>query len=239
MILANHLPVVILAGGLATRLRPITEQIPKILIDVAGRPFAEYQIALLKKHELTNIVLCVGYLGEQVQSALGDGSRWGVHLTYVFDGPILLGTGGAIRKARPSLGDAFFVLYGDTYLECDYLAIESTFRASHKPGLMTAFHNKNQWDRSNVLFRDGQIIRYDKHHPTSDMEYIDYGLGILQASAVDSYPADQPFDLAAVYQDLIRQGQLAGYEVADRFYEIGSPVGLEETRQHLSGQLLG
>ncbi|MHB8626468.1 MAG: nucleotidyltransferase family protein [Aggregatilineales bacterium] len=230
----THLPVLILAGGLATRLRPITEQIPKILIDVAGRPFAEHQIALLKKHDLTDIVLCVGYLGEQVQQALGDGSRWGVHLTYAFDGPVLLGTGGAIRQARPFLGDAFFVLYGDAYLACDYLAIESAFRASKKLGLMTVFHNKNKWDRSNIIFRDGQIIRYDKRYPTPDMEYIDYGLGILQASALDPYPTDRPFDLAAVYQDLIGRGQIDGYEVAERFYEIGSPTGLEETRQRLA-----
>jgi len=230
----NHLPVVILAGGLATRLRPITEQMPKILIDVAGRPFAEHQIALLKKNQLTEIVLCVGYLGEQVQAALGDGSRWGVHLRYVFDGPVLLGTGGAIRKARALLGEAFIILYGDSYLDCDYAAVEQAFRASASPGLMTVYHNQNQWDRSNILFRDGQIIRYDKQQPTPDMEHIDYGLGILKATVLDAYPADQPFDLATVYQDLIARGQMAGYEVPERFYEIGSPSGLEETRQHLS-----
>jgi len=230
----THLPVVVLAGGLATRLRPITEQMPKILIDVAGRAFAEHQIALLKKHGLTEIVLCVGYLGEQVQRALGDGSRWGVHLNYAFDGTVLLGTGGAIRQARPFLGDAFFIVYGDTYLDCDYLAVESAFCASKRLGLMTVFHNKNQWDRSNIVFQDGQIIRYDKHQPTPDMEYIDYGLGILQASALDSYPAGQPFDLAVVYQDLIERGQMAGYEVTERFYEIGSLTGLEETRQRLA-----
>ena len=230
----KHLPVVILAGGLATRLRPITEQIPKILIDVAGRPFAEYQITLLKKHDLTDIVLCVGYLGQQVQNVLGDGTRWGVRLRYVFDGPTLLGTGGSIRQALGLLGGAFFILYGDSYLDCDYLAIETAFKESRKLGLMTAFHNKNQWDRSNILLREGHIIHYDKHHPTPDMEHIDYGLGILKASALNSYPDDQPFDLSTVYQDLVERGQMVGYEVTKRFYEIGSLTGLEETRQYLS-----
>ena len=233
MRMSEHLPVAILAGGLATRLRPLTEQIPKILIEIDQRPFAEYQIKLLKQHDLTEIVLCVGYLGEQVQQALGDGRQWGVHLHYVFDGPVLLGTGGALQKARPFLGDAFFILYGDSYLNCDYLAIEHAFQMSNRLGLMTVFHNQNQWDRSNIIFRDGQILRYDKQSPTPEMDYVDYGLGILQAKALDSYPIDQPFDLATVYQDLVARQQMAGYEVANRFYEIGSHKGLEETRQHL------
>jgi|SRR5579859_4719578 len=230
----NHLPVVILAGGLATRLRPITEQIPKILVEVAGRPFAEHQIRLLKEHDLTEIILCVGYLGEQVRNVLGDGSKWGVRLRYAFDGPNLLGTGGAIRNVVDLLGDAFFVLYGDTYLDCEYLSIEAAFHESHKLGLMTAFHNNNQWDRSNILLRSGNIIRYDKVHKTTDMEHIDYGLSVLSSSIFHSYPAQQPFDLATVYQDLIEQGQMAGYEVFKRFYEIGSPSGLEETRRFLT-----
>ena len=231
---ADHLPVVILAGGLATRLRPITEQIPKILIDVGGRPFAEYQLALLRKHGLTNIVLCVGYLGEQVQATLGDGQRWGVRLRYLFDGPTLLGTGGALQRARALVGEAFFVLYGDTYLDCDYLAAEAAFRASGKSGLMTVFHNANQWDRSNVLYRDGQIVRYSKQQPTADMAHIDYGLGLLKAAALDGYPTDQPFDLATVYEALSVRGDLAGFEVTKRFYEIGSFAGLDATRQYLS-----
>jgi NDP-sugar pyrophosphorylase family protein len=228
------LPVAILAGGLATRLRPITETIPKILVDVAGRPFGEHQIEVLRAHGITRVVLCVGYLGEMVQAALGDGSKWGVELHYSFDGDKLLGTGGALRRALPLLGEAFFVMYGDSYLECPYEAIEDSFYASGKLGSMTVFRNENRWDRSNVIFRDGTILRYDKKQQTPDMHYIDYGLGILQARALAPYPDDQPFDLSEVYRDLIEQGQLAGFEVPERFYEIGSPEGLEETRQYLS-----
>ena len=228
------LPVAILAGGLAARLRPLTERIPKSLVEVAGKPFAVHQLELLRRHGLTDVVFCVGYLGEQVQAALGDGHRWGMNLQYVFDGPTLLGTGGALRRALPWLGEAFVVMYGDSYLDCDYTAVEHSFRASGKLGLMTVFHNANQWDRSNVLYVERQILRYDKRNPTPDMQHIDYGVGAFRAQAFDAYPEGQSLDLATVYQHLLAQGQLTGFEVAQRFYEIGSPAGLEETRRYLS-----
>lgn len=228
------LPVAILAGGLATRLRPITERVPKSLVDVAGKPFAAHQLQLLRRHGLTDAVFCVGYQGEQVQAALGDGSRWGMKLHYVFDGSTLLGTGGALRRAAPWLGDAFLVLYGDSYLECDYAAVEQAFRDSGKLGLMTVYRNADRWDRSNILFDEGRIVRYDKRQRTADMRHIDYGLGAFRAQVFGDYTEDQPFDLATVYQDLLAKDQLAGFEVAERFYEIGSPEGLEETRRHLA-----
>ncbi len=228
------LPVAILAGGLATRLRPLTASMPKSLVAVAGRPFAVHQLELLQRHDLLQVVFCVGHLGEQIQAELGDGSRWGMNLHYSFDGPALLGTGGALRRALPLLGKAFFVMYGDSYLDCDYTAVEHAFRACGKGGLMTVFQNAGQWDRSNVLFADGRILRYDKHRPTADMQHIDYGLGALQARFLKAYPQDQLLDLATVYQDLVARDQLAGLQVTRRFYEIGSPAGLEETRRFLS-----
>lgn len=228
------LPVAILAGGLATRMRPITEKIPKILIEIEGRPFAEYQIELLRAHGLTKIVLCVGYLGERVRDALGDGSRWGVEMHYSFDGDRLLGTGGALRRALPLLGDAFFVLYGDSYLECSYESVEAAFLASGKAGMMTVLLNENRWDRSNILFQNGQILRYDKTNQTPEMLHIDYGLSVLQAQTLATYADDEAFDLSAIFQKLIQAGQLAGFEVPTRFYEIGSPQGLEETRRYLA-----
>ncbi len=228
------LPVAILAGGLATRLRPVTETIPKALVEVAGKPFIVHQLELLRRHDLRQVVLCVGHLGEQVEAALGDGHRWDMELRYSFDGPSLLGTGGALQRALPLLGESFLVLYGDAYLDCDYQAVENTFRASGKLGLMTVFRNANRWDRSNVLYKDDQIQRYDKGCPTPAMQHLDYGLGALKAQAFDAYPKGEPLDLALVYQDLIVQGQLAGFEARRRFYEIGSPTGLQETRQYLA-----
>jgi MurNAc alpha-1-phosphate uridylyltransferase len=230
------LPVAILAGGLATRLQPITERIPKSLVDVAGRPFAEQQVELLRRSGITEILFLVGHLGEMVQDTLGDGSRWGVTLRYVFDGPRQLGTGGAIRRAFPALGDPFFVLYGDSYLECDYRAIERAFLPSGKPALMTVCRNDDRWDRSNVRFEDGRILAYDKQGRTPAMHHIDYGLGVFRKSAFAPHADGDAFDLATVYQRLLADGDLAGFDVGGRFYEIGSPAGLEETRAYLAGK---
>ncbi len=220
--------VALLAGGLATRLRPITETIPKSLVTVAGEPFLAHQLRLLHAQGFRRAVLCVGHLGEAIQREVGDGGAFGMRLEYSFDGPKLLGTGGAIQRALPLLGEAFVVLYGDSYLPMDYAAAVGTFVASGKPGLMTVFYNQGQWDTSNVVFADGTIRRYDKKELTPDMQHIDYGLGILRAEALAAYPQDEAFDLAEVYRDLSRAGQLAGYEVRHRFYEIGSPKGLAE-----------
>lgn len=231
------LPVAILAGGLATRLGPITATTPKSLVDIGGRPFAEHQIDLLVRHGLTELVFLVGHLGEMVRDVLGDGSRLGARITYVFDGPVALGTGGALRRALSELGEAFFVLYGDSYLDCDYRAVERVFTASGKSGLMTVCRNDDQWDRSNVLMENGRIIRYDKVAPTPDMQHIDYGLGVFKASAFDPERAPArrgAFDLASLYQDLLAADDLASFEVPARFYEIGSPSGLAATREHLA-----
>jgi NDP-sugar pyrophosphorylase family protein len=230
------LPVAILAGGLATRLRPITTTVPKALVEVAGRPFAEHQLALLRRAGVERVVLCVGFLGEQVEAALGDGRRLGLRLAYAHDGGTLLGTGGALRQALPLLGDAFLVLYGDSYLECDYAAVSRAFLESGKLGLMTVFRNDGRWDSSNVEYRDGRILRYDKRDRTPAMTHIDWGLGALHAGALAGHPEGQPLDLATVYQGLLARDELAAYEVDRRFYEIGSPEGLEETRRHLSRQ---
>ena len=228
------LPVAILAGGLATRLRPVTQKIPKSLVDVAGRPFAEHQVALLHQHGITDIVFLVGHLGQMVEEALGDGTRFGVRLRYVFDEPQQLGTGGAIRRALSGLDDPFFVLYGDSYLECDYAAVERTFEASGQPALMTVCRNDDRWDRSNVLYHEGRIVAYDKQARVPAMRHIDYGLGAFRKDAFAPYAEGEAFDLAAVYRRLLDEGRLAGFDVPGRFYEIGSPAGLEETREYLA-----
>jgi NDP-sugar pyrophosphorylase family protein len=233
------LPVALLAGGLATRLRPITEKIPKLLVEVAGEPFFSHQLRLLKKAGLTRVVLCVGYLGEMIVEQYGDGAKWGVSIDYSFDGPKLLGTGGALIRALPKLGDAFYVLYGDSYLPIDYLDVGRAFLASDNLGLMTVFENRERYDASNVWFADGQIKIYDKKNKVPQMQHIDYGLGLLRASALAPYPRDVVVDLATVYGDLVAQRQLAGYEIKKRFYEIGSHEGLSElddllTHDHLN-----
>ena len=221
------IPVAILAGGLATRLRPITEKIPKSLVPVAGQPFLTHQLQMLHARGIRHAVLCVGYLGEMIQRDYGN-EAFGIKLDYAFDGPKLLGTGGAIKRALPKLGDEFFVLYGDSYLPIEYRPIAEFFQRSGKLGCMTVYHNEGRYDTSNVVFADGEIKVYDKKARLPEMRHIDYGLSLFKAAAFDGYSAEQPFDLAEVMGKLVREKQLAGYEVKERFYEIGSPVGLEE-----------
>jgi NDP-sugar pyrophosphorylase family protein len=225
---ADSIPVAILAGGLATRLRPITEKIPKSLVTVADEPFLAHQLRLLHSRGLRRAVLCVGYLGEMIERDFGKGAAFDMELSYSFDGPKLLGTGGALRQALPLLGDEFFVLYGDSYLPIDYAAVLAAFRASGKPGLMTVFRNEGAWDTSNVHYSDGRIVRYDKRERTPEMQHIDYGLGIFRASVFAERPAGEAFDLADIQRELVAKDALAGHEVFQRFYEIGSHAGLAE-----------
>jgi NDP-sugar pyrophosphorylase family protein len=226
------LPVAILAGGLATRLRPLTKTTPKSLIDVAGKPFVVRQLDYLRRQGITNVVLCVSYLGELVENIVGDGSAFDLEVHYSWDGQNLMGTGGALRQALPLLGEQFFVFYGDSYLPIDFSEVEQAFLNRGKPALMTVLRNRNLWDKSNVLFRDGCITEYNKRVPKSEMEHIDYGLGVLSASVVKNAPGNEPFDLADIYHKLSLQDALAGYEVFDRFYEIGSHNGLSETIEY-------
>lgn len=230
------LPTAILVGGLGTRLRPMTVAIPKALADINGEPFIVHQLRLLRAHQIDRIVLCVGYLGEMIRDTIGEGTRFGMRVEYVFDGPVPLGTGGAIKKALPLLGEAFFVLYGDSYLPCDYEAVRRAFAQSGKLALMTVFRNQEQWDRSNVEFEDGRIVAYDKRNRTPRMQYIDYGLSVCQAPAFASVPLGEGYDLAVLYQDLLRQGELVGFEVRQRFYEVGSFKGLRETANFIARQ---
>jgi NDP-sugar pyrophosphorylase family protein len=182
------------------------------------------------------VVLCVGYLAEQIEAYVGDGSRFGLHVEYKVDGPKLLGTGGALRAALGSLGPEFLVMYGDSWLDIPYAPVVEAFRAAGAPALMTVFRNEGRWDRSNVWFEDGRIRLYDKRERLPQMRHIDWGLGAFRAEALAAHPADEAFDLADVYFGLSRAGKLAGYEVTKRFYEIGSPEGLRETEALLRGQ---
>jgi NDP-sugar pyrophosphorylase family protein len=229
-----NLPVAILAGGLATRLRPLTERIPKVLLPVAGKPFLAHQLELLRAQGISRVVLCVGYLGEMIEREFGDGRQWGVRLDYSFDGPALLGTGGALQKALPLLGDRFFVLYGDSYLPIDFRPVAECFVGSGKLGLMTVFQNQDRFDASNVWFNQGEIKVYDKKNRLPQMQHIDYGLSVLSAAAFKDRPAGAAFDLAELMRQLVQQKQLAGFEVKERFYEIGSPSGLAELEAVLS-----
>jgi NDP-sugar pyrophosphorylase family protein len=231
------LPVAILAGGLATRLRPLTNHVPKSLLTVAGRPFIFHQLDMLRDQGVDRVVLCVAHLGEQIQAVVDVGAAPGLVVSYSFDGDDLLGTGGALKQALPLLGEEFFVLNGDSYLPCSLPRIQSAYRAARRPALMTVLRNDNRWDQSNVLFRSGELLAYDKHTPRPDMCHIDFGLSVLSRTIFTNYREARVIDLADIFRDLSLSGQLAALEVSERFYEIGSPQGLRDTEQFLSHRL--
>jgi MurNAc alpha-1-phosphate uridylyltransferase len=228
-------PVAILAGGLATRLGTIAHEMPKCLLELSGRPFLHHQLWQLERQGIHRVVLCVGHLGEKVVESVGDGSAFGLEVTYSFDGPEPRGTAGALKRALPLLDSAFFVLYGDSYLGCRYCEVQKAYETAGRLALMTVFKNQGKWDHSNVEFNGGRILAYDKVTRSPAMLYIDYGLGILCPRAFDGVPDNGRHDLAAVYQEMLIQDALWGFEVTERFYEIGSVAGLEETRRHLAG----
>jgi N-acetyl-alpha-D-muramate 1-phosphate uridylyltransferase len=203
------------------------------LLTVAGRQFVEHQLELLKLHGARRIVLAVGYLGEKIEAAIGDGSRFGLEVSYAHDGPQPAGTAGALRRALPLLGDEFLVLYGDTYLRIDYADVARALRESGLPALMTVLRNRGRWAPSNAVYQEGRVVAYDKAKPPSGAEWIDYGILAFERSALE---AEGPDDLADLMHDLAAGGQLAGYPASKRFYEIGSPEALAETEAFLSGR---
>ena len=237
---------VILAGGLATRMRPMTETIPKALIPVAGVPFVDHQLRWMADHGVTDVVLSVGYRGDMLQQHVGDGRRWGLTVRVVDEGTALRGTAGALRLAldRGVLDDAFLVTYGDSFLPIDFAAVWRRFGDSGAPALMTVFHNAGRWDTSNVIYGAGRVDLYDKHHrtrPATDFDYIDYGLSAMKRAVIEQLvpaprtPGDRE-DLADLFHALSRRGDLAGMEITQRFFEIGSPSGLRDFEQWMSVQ---
>lgn len=232
------LPVAILMGGLATRLRPLTLTIPKALVEVAGRPFVHRQLEYLHDQGIARVVLLTGHLGEQIEEAVGDGAQFGLSVCYSPDGPTALGTAGALKQALPLLGAEFFVLYGDSFLPIGYAPVQAAYLSSGKAALMTVLENADRWDKSNAHFEakpgSGVVTEYNKAAPRPEMRHIDYGLSVLSARALAEVPQGQCVDLAEVYQRLSLGGQLAGFEVTQRFYEIGSHEGLREAEHYFS-----
>jgi NDP-sugar pyrophosphorylase family protein len=239
------LQCVILAGGLGTRMRPVTESVPKALLPVSGRPFVDWQLRLLAARGVRRVVLSIGYRGDMVRDHVGDGSRFGVDVSWVDEGAELRGTGGALRLALDgrALEDEFFVLYGDSYLPVPLGDVEEAWRGSGMPALMTVMRNEGRWDASNVVYRDGRVLLYDKAaspEEQAQMRWIDYGLSVLTREVVgERFRAGEVADLADLMRDLSRAGRLAGFEATERFYEIGSPAGLQDLESYLAGESWG
>ena len=230
--------VVILAGGLGTRLRAMAPETPKVMVPVAGRPFIEHQFALLRGAGLVEILLCVGHLGDQVQAHVGDGRAFGLRVQYAWEKPDkLMGTGGALVQARALLAPAFFVLYGDSYLPTDYAAVAEWFLRSDYPGAMTVFRNEGRWDASNTRIDGDRVTFYSKRAARGETDYIDYGLSAYRREVIEGYAdAPMPLDLAQVQSDLVQRRAMGAYVVKERFYEIGKPEGWAELDAHLRGR---
>jgi len=226
--------LVLLSGGLATRLQPISLSLPKSLIDINGKPFIEYQLFLLKKQGITDVVICVSYLGGRIEEFVGDGKKFGIRIQYSYDGDKLLGTGGAIKKALPLLSENFFVMYGDSYLPIDFKKVSDFFQNNKSQALMTVMKNNNKWDKSNVIFKGGKIIKYDKINIVPEMKYIDYGLGLMHKKCFNNVKENEISDLACIYNKLAEEGKLLGFEIKDRFYEVGSFDGIEEFKKYIN-----
>jgi NDP-sugar pyrophosphorylase family protein len=222
---------------LGSRLGERVADTPKPLLEVAGEPFLMHQLRLLSSHGAGEVVLCVGYRGEQIQSRIGE-QRFGMLIRYSFDAPGLDGTLGAIRRALPLLGERFLVLYGDTYLRIDYGAVARRWAESGLPAVMTVLRNEGRWDTSNVVYRDGMVLRYDKRSPTPEMRWIDYGLGGLTAHSLERVSASEG-ELAVLYERLAEGGELLGFEASERFYEIGTTRALMETDAFLAERASG
>lgn len=227
------LSLAILAGGLATRLHPITQTIPKALVPVVGEPFLAHQIRLLARYGVHDIILCVGHLGNQVEEVFGDGSHFKVRLRYSYDGAQLRGTAGALRQALPLLGQSFLVLYGDSYLDIDYAAVSKKFMDGNAVALMTVIENSQGTEPSNVWFENQRVVAYNKKTPQPEMRYIDYGLSAYQAECLEKYEGN---DLSDLQSKLAEQGLLAGFEVAVPYHEIGSHRGLKALESYFYRQ---
>lgn len=231
----DRLPVAILAGGLGMRLRPFTDNHPKVMARIGGKPFVHYLLEMLRSHDICHVVMCVGYQGEQIQNYVADGAWLGLKVEYVYDkrsdGPVSYGTANAIRHALPSLGKCFWAINGDTYLDIDYGAVEKYYRTNQLTNLMVVYRNENRLWPSNVELANGQIQAYSKDNPTSQMQYIDAGAAILQAAV---FEADDTADsLSVLYSRLVVRDQLAVFEVDQEFYEINSSTGLKRSAQYL------
>lgn len=221
-------PVVILAGGLATRLRPITKQIPKSLVEVGGQPFIAHQLRLLGSRGVKNVIISAWYLGEMISEFVGNGRSFGMQVQYVFDGELALGTAGAVRKALNLVDGPFFVLNGDTYFPCNLAAIQTFYERHSQPGLMTVNRNQLEWHNCNVELVAGEIVRYDKKSRDSNMQHVDAGLGLFDPQVFAHLEEGQPVDMETVMQKLLDESALLAYEENQRFFEIGSFNGLKE-----------
>jgi len=218
-------------------MQKIAGDLPKSLIPIEKKPFLHYQLTWLGRQGISDVVMCTGYGADQIERYAKDGRAWGLTLRYVNEGDRQLGTGGALRLAldKGCLQAEFAVIYGDSFLPIDFSPLWAYFQSRKEPALMVVLKNDGRWDKSNVNFDGQKVTRYDKRQGDPGMRFIDYGLNFLRSAVVQKeFPAQGAYDLADCFHTLSERGDLAGYEVKNRFYEIGSPQGLKDFSEYLS-----
>lgn len=226
-------PIAILAGGLATRLHPITLELPKSLLLINGQPFIKWQLELLASRGVESVVLCLGHQATEIMEFVGSGQQYGLRIEYSIE-KSKLGTGGALKNAESLLGETFGVLYGDSYLPVDYLRIFDEYQNIDKSVLMTIYENHNKFDASNVFFQSDGGLYYSKKSRLPDMKHIDYGFSVFGRGVLQSIPPEVTSDLSDTLEKLSCRGEVHGYEIAERFYEIGSFQGIVELEEYLT-----
>jgi NDP-sugar pyrophosphorylase family protein len=225
--------MIILCGGLGTRLSHLTKYTPKSMIQIEGKPFLEYQIETLKKQSIKDIVLCVGHLSEKIEEYFGNGEKFDVNIKYSYDKEKLLGPIGALKNVEPLLKDTFFIMYGDSYISLDFHKVHNYFMQHDKPALMVVYKNQDKYDRSNLIIQDNMVIGYGEKERTRDMIYIDYGTSVLRKKVLDNIPKDTPYSNEQFFSELVKKRELMAFEVEERFYHIGDLEALEEFRNHI------
>lgn len=236
--LLSPVPFLVLVGGMGSRLGNAAADRAKCMVDVGGEPFVSHMLKLLKEKGAQKVVLLTGHKGEQVREFVKDGKAFDLEVTYSDDGQSALGTGGAVKKAASELSGTVAVMYGDSYLDIPMSSILQRFEKCAQSGLMTVIQNHDavSKQKSNVEYdaKRTLIKAYSKKNPTDVMTYIDYGLSFFDADVLKKFSQDGEFDLGEIFTKQAEAGQLAGYEVQRRFYDINTPESLIETRASLS-----
>ncbi len=226
--------VIILCGGLASRLYPLSETTPKSLIEIHKKPFIHYQLEQLHQQHITDVILCVGKFGDIIEEKIGNKYK-NITIQYSHDGELPLGTGGAIKKALSLIPENdFIVLYGDSYLQIPINKMINKYYASKKPILMSVYRNKNKLHKNNIIY-NGEILSYDKelYHP--DMTHIDYGINIFNKSVFVQTP--HIFDLSKLLTDFVKIKQVSSIEATVSFHEVGSFKGIEKFEKFIVNKL--
>ncbi len=232
----GRIQVAIILGGLGTRLGSRTTRRPKALVPVRGRPFVAHQLELMAEHGVTDVVVCVGHRGRQIERFVGDGLAWGLSVRYSSDGPNLLGTAGALRQALPLLAPSFAVTYGDSYVTMDYPALLRAHETAGRAATVAVYQNAGRWDRSNIVLHGDRVAVYDKYRDHEGMTWIDAGVTALDRRWVAALPAGRPLDLAEQFHLLAQTSRMGAHPIRERFYEVGSPAGLAEFRRLIAAR---